>query len=35
MLELLGRRWHDCFVRRWSGIIMKEQAYVRIRASDL
>ena len=30
MLELLGRKRHDCFVWRWTGIVMKEQAYVRI-----
>ena len=30
MLELLGRRQHDCVVRRWTGILMKEQACARI-----
>ncbi len=35
MLELLGRRQHDCFVRCRSGILMKDQACVRIRASDV
>ena len=35
MLELLGRRQHDYVVRRWTGILMKEQAYVRIQASDV
>ncbi len=35
MLELLGRRQHDCVVRRWTGILMKEQACMRIQASDV